>query len=81
MTKYLGDSFSVHPGASKAYRDNYDSIFGKHKKDVAEKKEENKLPEPRDIPPAPPELEAKPTKKKVKPSKKSKPKKAKKAKK
>lgn len=50
--KYLGDTFSVFPGGNKAYRDNYDEIFGKKKKD------EPKFDmEPVDIPPAPPELE------------------------
>lgn len=28
MTKYLDKSFSVHPGLSKSYRDNYDAAFG-----------------------------------------------------
>lgn len=29
MTKYLDPSFSVNPGASKDYRDNWQRIFGK----------------------------------------------------
>jgi hypothetical protein len=31
MTKFENPSFSVYPGASKNYRDNYDEIFGKKK--------------------------------------------------
>jgi hypothetical protein len=30
--KYLEDKFSVHPGASKDYRDNFDKVFGKKRK-------------------------------------------------
>lgn len=26
--KYLGGKFSVYPGSSEAYRDNYDRVFG-----------------------------------------------------
>jgi len=29
MTEYLNPRFSVHLGASKTYRDNWDAIFGK----------------------------------------------------
>jgi len=28
MTEYLKDSFSVYPAQNKAFRDNYDAIFG-----------------------------------------------------
>jgi hypothetical protein len=62
--KYLGDSFSVFPGGSKSYRDNYDKIFGK--KDKEDKKlDDLNNQEPIPIPPAPPELD-KPKKKKAK---------------
>lgn len=37
--KYLGGSFSVYPGSNKAYRDNYDAIFGKKNKEQEEKQE------------------------------------------
>jgi len=30
MTQYLSDEpFSVHPGSSKAYRDNWEAVFGR----------------------------------------------------
>jgi hypothetical protein len=29
MTKYLDPTFSVHPGASEKYRENFDSVFSK----------------------------------------------------
>lgn len=41
--KYLEGSFSVHPGASKAYRDNWEKVFGKKDKDVKED-DKDKLP-------------------------------------
>jgi hypothetical protein len=38
MTKYLDSGpFSVHPGANKAYRDNFDKVFKGDKKDTANK--------------------------------------------
>lgn len=36
MTAYLGGKFSVTPALSKAYRDNYDTVFGQ-RDDVTEK--------------------------------------------
>jgi len=77
MTKYLEGSFSVYPGSSQNYRDNYDRIFGK-KEDKpdpwgpereAEPKKMSDLPPPREAQPAP----AKPKKtKKKKPNEKGK---------
>lgn len=47
--KYLGGSFSVYPGESKNYRDNYDRIFKKEEKTIIPtitKDEPVKIPEP-----------------------------------
>lgn len=45
--KYLDEKFSVHPGGNKAYRDNYDKIFGKKNKDDGYSVSE--LPAPREV--------------------------------
>lgn len=39
--KYLDGSFSVNPGASDAYRENYDRTFGKKDKTPAPPKQES----------------------------------------
>lgn len=71
--KYLSnDAFSVHPGASKQYRDNYDQIFKKGKEAPAEKAIEGKDMTPVAIKVKP---EKKTAKDKSKPKKATKPKK------
>ena len=37
---YTNKSFSVMPGSSQQYRDNYDRIFGKKEKDNADRQDE-----------------------------------------
>lgn len=37
--EYLKKSFTVAPGKAKAYRDNYDSVFGKKKPTISVRKE------------------------------------------
>lgn len=58
--KYLEGSFSVHPGASKAYRDNWDRIFNKDKKnedeEVKASDENSSTDEPKEVPVAPAEM-------------------------
>ncbi len=62
--KYLGSSFSVHPGENKAYRDNFDEVFGK-KKPKKNAYQDAELPAPKDFKPEPVEKKPKPKKKKV----------------
>jgi len=52
MTKFENPSFSVFPGSSKSYRDNYDDIFGKKKEKLASKGMDD-LPPPREAQAAP----------------------------
>jgi hypothetical protein len=39
--KYLESSFSVNMGASDAYRENYEQVFGKKEKPPREEKQES----------------------------------------
>lgn len=66
--KYLGDSFSVHPGDSKAYRDNFDKVFGKKpdKEDAYKDESRPAIPPPKDFSPEPVEIKKKPKQKKAK---------------
>lgn len=65
--KYLSSEPFTIANSSKAYRDNYDRVFGKKKKD---EEVTNGINKPKEIPPAPPELEKpkkkNPKKKKIK---------------
>lgn len=88
MTKFENPSFSVYPGSSKNYRDNYDNIFGK-KEDKPSPwgsepdgapKDMSDLPPPRDAQAAPAEPIQKPKKAKKKKAKNEKTKKKQKAK-
>ncbi len=51
--KYLDDKFSVHPGASKKYRDNFDEVFAK-------KKDKPQYVPPDDMPTIPEPIDMKP---------------------
>lgn len=55
---YLKKRFSVAPGRSRAYRDHYDEIFGKHAREEVEPPSPDEVidpdPTPTDRPPMPP---------------------------